>query len=135
MPSNGHKKLEALKDDAAQELREFGREVRHKANDAKKDVVSKLYDAAEGIRREVRESKASKDARHSADSVARQLEKAAHYINRHSFEDMGEDVEKIVRRPPVRIVLIALVVGLVIGLIMRNSNRKLEVRGDVEIKP
>jgi hypothetical protein len=135
MPSNGHKKLEALKDDAAQELREFGREVRHKANDAKKDVVGKLYDVAETIRREVRESKAGREARRSADNVAHSLERAAHYINRHSFEDMGEDVEKIVRRPPVRIVLIALVLGIVVGLILRNSNRRLEVRGDVEIKP
>jgi hypothetical protein len=133
MANNGHKKLEAFKDEAAQELREFGREVRHKANSAKKDVVGKLYDAAEGIRREVRESKASKDARRSADNVARGLEKAAHYINRHSFEDMGEDVEKLVRRPPVRIVLIALVVGVVLGLILRNS--KVQASGDIQIKP
>lgn len=121
MANNGHNRVENITDEAAQELREFGRQVRGKADDAKKDVVGKLYEAAKTIRRETREAKPGKDAEKAADDVARGLEKAAHYLNRHSYDDMGDDVERAVKRNPMRALVVMLVVGVIIGLILRGG--------------
>ena len=123
MAENGRKHADELREDATRELREFGREVRHKADDAKKDVVARLFDAADTIRREAREAKAGDDAEKAADNVAKGLEKAAHYLKRHSYEDMGDDVERAVKRKPMRALSIALVAGIVIGLILRGNPR------------
>ena len=123
MAKNGHHPVEELTEDAARELREFGRQVRHKANDVKKDVVGRLYEAAETIRREAREGGSNKEAEAAADNVARGLERTAHYLSRHSVEDMGEDVERAVKRSPMRALGIAFVVGLVVGLLLRGSDR------------
>ena len=123
MAENGHKSVDELREDANRELREFGREVRQKADEAKKEVVERLFEAADTIRRETREAKANKDAEQAADNVAKGLEKAAHYLKRRSYEDMGDDVERVVKRRPMRAVGMALVAGIVIGLILRGSSR------------
>ncbi len=128
MADNGHKSVEknveVLKDEVSKELRELGREARHKADSAKKDVVHKLYEAAEGIRREVRENKAGGDATETADKFAHGLEKAAHYLNRHSFDDMGEDVERAVKRNPLPMLGIVLLFGIVLGLLLRGNGKQ-----------
>jgi len=123
MAENGHKSVDELREDANRELREFGREVRQKADEAKKEVVERLFEVADTIRRETREAKANKDAEQAADNVAKGLEKAAHYLKRRSYEDMGDDVERVVKRRPMRAVGMALVAGIVIGLILRGSSR------------
>jgi ElaB/YqjD/DUF883 family membrane-anchored ribosome-binding protein len=124
MADNGHQDIDKIKDDVAKELREFGREARRKADEAKKDVVGKLYEAAEGIRREVREAKAAKETTESADKIAHGLEKAAHYLNRNSFDDMGEDVERVVKRNPLPTVGIVLLVGIILGLLLRGDGKR-----------
>ncbi|MCC6614624.1 MAG: hypothetical protein IT320_14180 [Anaerolineae bacterium] len=123
MAENGHKNVDELREEANRELREFGREVRSKADEAKKEVVARLFDAADTIRREAREANASKDAEQAADNVAKGLEKAAHYLKRRSYEDMGDDVERVVKRRPMRALGIALVTGIVIGMILRGGSR------------
>jgi ElaB/YqjD/DUF883 family membrane-anchored ribosome-binding protein len=127
MASNGHKKIEqdveALKSEVSKDLRELGREARFKADAAKKDVVGKLYEAAESIRREVREASAGKETTETADSFAHGLEKAAHYLNRHSFDDMGEDVERVVKRNPLPMLGIVLVVGIILGMLLRGGKK------------
>ncbi len=123
MAKNAHHTVEELTEDAARELREFGRQVRHKANDVKKDVVGRLYEAAETIRREAREAGTSKDAEAAADQVARGLERTAHFLSRRSVEDMGDDVERAVKRSPMRALSIAFIFGLVVGLLLRGGGR------------
>ena len=124
MANNGNNRVEQITDEAAQELREFGRQVRGKADDAKKDVVEKLYDVAKTIRHEAREAKPGKEAEQAADNVARGLEKAAHYLKRNSYDDMGDDVERAVKRNPMRSLVIMLVIGVIIGLILRGGGDK-----------
>lgn len=108
-------------DEIARELREVQRQLRSRANDVRKEVVKQLYTGAETIRREAREANAGDDARHSADELARGLEKAASYLNSRSVEDMGEEVVRVVRRNPIRAVIIAFAVGALMGLMMRGD--------------
>ncbi|MDX2162506.1 MAG: hypothetical protein SF162_14365 [bacterium] len=131
---NGHKdirdRVEDIADDIGGELKdfgkEFGREARENADELKTNVVRQLYETAKSMRREARQRGVRGDSLKSVDGMAKGLERAAHYLKRNSYEDMTEDVEKVVstsvKRNPMQVLLIVFAIGLVIGLILRNSN-------------
>jgi ElaB/YqjD/DUF883 family membrane-anchored ribosome-binding protein len=122
-PSNGiDEKVEDVAQDVSKELRELGRELRHRANDVRKETAKQLHNAATTIRKEAREAGAGAEAVQSADELAKGLEKAAHYLNSKSVEQMGEDTVKVVRRYPLRAVLVTFVVGALIGMWLRGSD-------------
>ncbi|MFO7322739.1 MAG: hypothetical protein DIU68_013495 [Chloroflexota bacterium] len=121
-------RAEEIASEAAEGLDDLRRNARAGAEDVKKQAVNLLHQAADSIRREARQRGASKDMRQSADDVARGLEKAAHYLRRHSFEDMGEDVTKSVRRNPWRMMLFVFIAGVVLGLILRGDSGRVEYR-------
>ncbi len=115
-------KAEDFLDDAGKNLHEFGREARHKADGAKKDMVKTLHTAAHTIRKEARDADASREVRNQADSVAKGFERAAHYLNKHSYDDITEDVAEGVKANPWRTLAIIFFIGLVIGLILRGDD-------------
>ena len=121
-------RAEDIAADAADSLRDLSRNAQSSATDVKKQAERLLNEAADPIRHEARERGASKDIRNSADDVARGLERAAHYLKRHSFDDMGEDVTKSVQRNPWRTMAILFVIGVIVGLILRGDNEKVEYR-------
>jgi len=110
-------------EDAAQDLGELGRELRHKANDIRKETVKQLNTAAETIRKEAREASDSPEAHKAADEVAKGLEKAAHYLNNRSVEQMGMEATRVVKRNPMRTLFITFVVGLLLGMMMRGGDK------------
>lgn len=115
--------MQEVAEDIQRELRELQRQLRGRANDVRKEVVKQLYTGAETIRKEARQSSAADEAKSSADEIARGLEKAASYLNSRSVEDMGEEAVRVVRRNPMRAVIIAFVVGLLMGIMMKGDNR------------
>ncbi len=128
MMTNGQngtgEKVQDAAQDVAKELSELGRELRQRANSVRKEAVKQLNHAAESIRREVRESTEDKEAQDRADEVAKGLEKAAHYLNTNSVEQMGSEATKVVRSNPISALLIALGIGMVIGLLLNSGNKK-----------
>ena len=104
-----------------QEFADFKREAYQKAEEARKETAKQLNHVAETIRKEVREGKADAEAVKRADEIAGRLEKTANYLNYHSVDQMGEEATRIVTRNPWRAVVVALIVGLFIGLLMRGS--------------
>lgn len=114
-------KAEDLIQDAGKSLSELGREAQGRAKDVKKDMVKTLHTAAHTMRKEARDAGASKDVRRQVDSVAKSFDRAAHYLNKHSYEDIGEDVVSGVRSNPWRLLAVIFVIGLVIGLLMRDN--------------
>jgi ElaB/YqjD/DUF883 family membrane-anchored ribosome-binding protein len=121
-------RAEDIAADAADSLRDLGRSAQSSASDVKKQAVKLLNDAADTIRHEARGRGASKDIVSGADDVARGLERAAHYLKRHSFDDMGEDVTRTVQRNPWRTMAILFVVGVVVGMMLRGGNERVEYR-------
>jgi ElaB/YqjD/DUF883 family membrane-anchored ribosome-binding protein len=115
-------KVQDAAQDMSQDLRELGRELRQRANDARTQVVKQLFSAAEGIRKEAHEAK-NDDVKRSADEVAKGLEKAAAYLNSHSLENMGEEAVRVVRRSPMRAVLVAFIIGLLLGMMLRGDKK------------
>ncbi len=110
--------------DVAADLGEAARELRQKANDVRKEVVKQLNNAAETIRREARENTEDATAHKSADDLAKGLEKAAHYLNNNSVEQIEQKATTAVRKNPIPAVLIAAGVGLVFGLLLGGGNKK-----------
>jgi ElaB/YqjD/DUF883 family membrane-anchored ribosome-binding protein len=110
--------------DVAEELGELGRELRERANSVRKEAVKQLNHAAESIRKEARETTDEKMAHQTADEVAKGLEKAAHYLNTNSVEQMGTEASKAVRQNPISALLVALGIGMVLGLLLNSGNKK-----------
>ncbi|MBI1277675.1 MAG: hypothetical protein GC179_06070 [Anaerolineaceae bacterium] len=123
----GEKVQDAAQDianDVSKELGELGRELRQRANSVRKEAVKQLNHAAESIRKESREATDDKDAHKTADEVAKGLEKAAHYLNTNSVEQMGQEATKVVRQNPFSALLVALGIGMVIGLLLNSGGKK-----------
>lgn len=116
-------KAEQVAQEAQEELQELSRELRKRAEDARKEVVKQLNTVADTIRREARDAHASGEVKASADSVAKNLEKAAHYINSRSVDRLGEDAVRVVRKNSMTAIIIAFVIGLLIGLMMRGDSK------------
>ena len=112
---NGAEKMEV-------DVNEVRREALEKADEIRKEAAKKLNAAAEAIRKEVREkANADEEAVERADEVATHLEKTATYLNNNTIEQMGEDATEVVTRNPWQAVLIALIIGVVIGLIIKRK--------------
>jgi ElaB/YqjD/DUF883 family membrane-anchored ribosome-binding protein len=118
---NVEKRTEELAQQAAQELRELRRELRNRAEDVRKETVKQLNKAAETIRKEAHESTAGGDLKQSADDIAKGLEKAANFLNSRNVDQMGEDATRVVQKNPIRAVIIALIVGLLVGMMMKGD--------------
>jgi ElaB/YqjD/DUF883 family membrane-anchored ribosome-binding protein len=110
--------------DVSEELGELGRELHQRANSVRKEAVKQLNHAAESIRKEAHEATDDAMARQTADEVAKGLEKAAHYLNTNSVEQMGSEASKVVRQNPMSALLVALGIGMVLGLLLNSGNKK-----------
>lgn len=102
------------------DVNELRREALAAADEIRKEAAKKLNAAAEAIRKEVREKEADQDAVEKADEVASRLEKTAHYLDDHTVEQMTEDATTVVVENPWRAVLVALVIGVILGMILRR---------------
>ncbi len=107
--------------DATKNVQEIGRELHHHADNAKSDMVKTLYDAAMNLRKQARDAGASDEIADRVDDVAIGFEKAASYLKRNSFEDMGEDAVRTVKTYPMQTIAVIFVIGVVIGLLLRGS--------------
>jgi ElaB/YqjD/DUF883 family membrane-anchored ribosome-binding protein len=118
--------VEDLAAEAVKDVRELGRQLRQRADEAKKEAVKALHAAADAIRREARDRGLDGEVLKGAHDAAQHLERTATYLKRSSFEDMGEDaaqaVKKTVRRNPLPVLVVVLFVGIVIGLLLSNRD-------------
>jgi ElaB/YqjD/DUF883 family membrane-anchored ribosome-binding protein len=123
-PHNGtDANVEDVAQDVSKELRELGRELRHRADDVRKEAAKQLNTAADTIRKEVRQAGAGTEFQDSADELAKGLEKAASYLNSKSVEQMGGDATRVVQRYPLRAVFVTFIVGLLIGLLLKGDSK------------
>lgn len=102
------------------DVNEIRREALEKADEIRKEAAKKLNTAAETIRKEVRENEGDAEAVARADEIAGHLERTAVYLNNNTLEQMGEDATEVVVKNPWQAVLVALVIGVILGLMMRR---------------
>lgn len=114
-------KTERLVRDASNSAHELGREAHHQAEAAKSDMVKTLYDTAKNLRKQAHDAGASHEVRDRVDDVADGFEKAAGYLKHNDYQDIGEDAVQTVRSYPLQTLAIVLVIGVIIGLILRDN--------------
>ncbi|MDL1901116.1 hypothetical protein FBR02_10145 [Anaerolineae bacterium CFX9] len=113
--------VEELAADASKSLRELGREARKRADEAKSQAVKGLHEAAERLRREAHERGAEGEALEKVNETASGLERAAAYLKRHSYEQIGSDVEKKVKQNPLPLIALIFFIGVIAGLMLRGG--------------
>ena len=97
--------------------REFGATAAKKANEAAPVIGDKMKSLADVIRGKApREGKIGT----TATKVAGGLESASHYLQEKKFDHLGEDFRGLVRRYPLR----SLLIGLGLGFLLAGRNRK-----------
>jgi uncharacterized protein YjbJ (UPF0337 family) len=97
--------------------REFGATAAKKANEAAPVIGEKMKSLADVIRGKApREGKIGT----TATKVAGGLESASHYLEEKKFDHLGEDFRGLVRRYPLR----SLLIGLGLGFLLAGRNRK-----------
>ena len=99
----------------AAKAQEFGATAVRTANEAAPVIGDKMKSLASGIREKARKQRAD------AVQVADGLESAGDYLREKKFEHLGEDFWGLVRRYPLRSLLIAL--GLWFWLVGRRKYR------------
>ena len=115
---------EQIADEATKSFEELGREVHHHAETAKTDMVKTLYDAAKTLRKQARETGATHEVIDRVDDVATGFEKAAGYLKHNSYSDIGGDAVHKAKNNPMQTMAIFLVIGVIIGLLLRGSNHR-----------
>jgi hypothetical protein len=97
--------------------REFGATAAKRANQAAPVIGEKMKSLASVIRRKVpQEGKIGT----TATKVAGGLESASYYLQEKKFDHLGEDFRGLVRRYPLR----SLLIGLGLGFLLAGRNRK-----------
>ncbi len=107
--------------EAARSVNDASRSMREAAYTVKESASGSLLTAAENIRREAVKGGNDEVVR-QAHKLARSMEKAAVYLDSHTFEQIGSDAAETVRENPWQALGIAFIIGLIIGL-LANSNR------------
>lgn len=99
---------------------EIRREVYARAEEIRKDAAKRLNEAAENIRKEMRENGVDEDAVAKVDEIAGHLEKTAQYLNDNTLEDMGKEATQIVQANPWQALLVAFVIGFIMAMLLRR---------------
>lgn len=120
---NAPDKADQMADEIRQDINEFKRNLRKGAEEVKKEAVKQLNSRAEAIRKEARESNMDPEVIAQADQMAANLEKAATYLNNRSVEQMGADIDRAIDQNTGRVILITLVIGFMLGFMMRGGRR------------
>jgi hypothetical protein len=115
-------KAEQVAEETSKNAAEIGRELHHHAENAKSDMVKTLYEAAKMLRKQTREAGANKDVQERVDDMAAGFEKAAAYLKRSSYSDMGEDAVRTVKTYPLQTMAVIFVIGVFIGLLLRGGH-------------
>lgn len=112
---------EQVAEEATKTAAELGRELHHHAETAKSEMVKTLYDAAKTLRKQSREAGASEDVQERLDDVATGFEKAAGYLKRNSYSEIGEHAVRTAKNNPMQTAALIFVIGVIIGLLLRGS--------------
>lgn len=97
------------------EWQEIGRQLRQQADHARSEVVTQLQNAAATIRKEASTTTLQEDERRAVEGIATGLERAASYLNSRNIDQMGDDATAALRKRPLRAVIIALIIGIILG--------------------
>ncbi len=115
-PKNGSMPAEPM-DKVNRTAAELGRQAMKWAEEARKESARGLQKAADRLRQEVRDNDSDEDTVRRVDVLASNLEKTAFYLKDKSVPEMEQQFEDRVKQQPYQALLIAFVIGVVMGVL------------------
>ncbi len=115
-------KVESVANEASENISEFLRNIRKTGDSAKKDALKNLNETAAAMRKQAREVSDDVDLRKQVDEVAQNLERTAMRLSKEA-DTVSQDAIKAVKSNPLRSVAIVFVIGLVVGLLLRDNGK------------
>jgi ElaB/YqjD/DUF883 family membrane-anchored ribosome-binding protein len=109
--------------DATRSAAEARRAMRESAYTVKETASDQLLTAAESIRREALKG-GNEEVIRQAHTLARSMEKAALYLDGHTFEQIGQDATEVVKENPWQSVGIVFFFGLLMGLLFGGGGNR-----------
>jgi len=106
--------------EAMRGVSDASRNMREAAYGVKESASNSLLGAAESIRREAVKG-GSEDMIRQAHKLARSMEKAAVYLDSHTFDQIGTDAAETVRENPWQALGIVFIIGLLLGMLAGNN--------------
>ncbi len=103
--------------DATRSVSEARKAMRESAYTVKESAADSLLSAAENIRREALKS-GNDDIVRNAHTLSRSMEKAALYLDSHTFDQISDDATEVVRENVWQSMGVVFILGLLIGLLM-----------------
>ena len=103
--------------DAWRSVSEASRSMRESAYTVKETASNSLLGAAESIRREAVKGGNEETIRY-AHQLARSMEKAAVYLDSHTFDQISDAAAAPIKENPWQSLGIAFIVGLILGLLL-----------------
>lgn len=108
--------------EAWRNVAEASRTMRESAYTVKDGAADSLLKAAENIRREAVKG-GNDEVIRQAHRLARGMEKAAVYLDSHTFDQIGLEATETVKENPWQALGIAFIIGLIIGLLLNSGHR------------
>src|SRR5258706_6808625 len=108
--------------DATHSAAEARRAMRESAYTVKETASTSLLNAAENIRREALKG-GNEEVVRQAHQLARSMEKAALYLDSHTFEQIGTDAAEVVKENPWESLGVVFIIGLFLGMLFGGGNR------------
>jgi ElaB/YqjD/DUF883 family membrane-anchored ribosome-binding protein len=108
--------------DAGRTTAEARRAMRESAYTVKEGASDSLIAAAENIRREALKS-GNEEVVRQAHQLARSMEKAALYLDSHTFEQIGTDATEVVKANPWQSVGVVFIIGWLLGMLFGGNRR------------
>jgi ElaB/YqjD/DUF883 family membrane-anchored ribosome-binding protein len=106
--------------EALRGVSDASRNMREAAYGVKESASNSLLSTAENIRREAVKG-GNEEVIRQAHKLARSMEKAAVYLDSHTFDQIGVDAAETVRENPWQSLGIVFIIGLLLGLLAGNN--------------
>ncbi|GAB4522627.1 MAG: hypothetical protein OHK0046_35450 [Anaerolineae bacterium] len=113
--------LKDAAENAREDLQELGREIYHRADTARRDIIKRLYEVADDVRAEARQT--GGEARETADRIAKNLEQTASKLNSRAVDQL-EDAAETARTNLWQTLIVSFIVGLIIGVLLSQGDDK-----------
>jgi ElaB/YqjD/DUF883 family membrane-anchored ribosome-binding protein len=113
-----------VSDDVNERLDKLGKELESRADAARVGMVGKLREATARLREQIDKGDLSGDDLAQAQEALEKLESGIDYVEKHSVGEIADDIQResteAITENPWQAVLIALVIGFIIGIIVKR---------------
>ena len=117
--------VESVDEDIANQLEDISSRVRDGAESAKGELARQLQNIAQTIRKEVGEREMEDTAVEQVEKLTDGLDQAAEFLESRTVEEIGAEAttkaKETVTKNPWQTLLALLVVGIIIGVLLRRD--------------